>query len=97
MGVQDAHSLYLETLAELGLVGFVLLIGVLSPPLIGAGATRSDPNVAIAAGAYVHAGLDWDWEMPATTLTGVACAAALLVAARPPFSQRSARGGGETH
>ena len=87
VGVQDAHSLYLETLAELGLVGFVLLVGALVPPLIAVGETRSDPNVAIAAGAYIafllHAGLDWDWEMPTTTLTGLACAAALLAAARP--------------
>ena len=87
VGVQDAHSLYLETLAELGLVGFVLLVGVLVPPLVVIGATRSDPDVAIAAAGYVaflvHAGLDWDWEMPATTLTGLASAAALLVAARP--------------
>ena len=86
VGVQDAHSLYLETLAELGLVGFVLLVGALVPPLIAVGAARSDPNVAIAAAGYiaflVHAGLDWDWEMPATTLTGLACAAALLAAAR---------------
>ena len=90
VGVQDAHSLYLETLAELGLVGFVLLVGTLVPPLIVVGAARADPNVAIAAGGYiaflVHAGLDWDWEMPATTLTGIACAAALLVTARPLFS-----------
>ena len=100
VGVQDAHSLYLETLAELGLVGLVLLVGALVPPLIAVGATRSDPNVAIAAAGYiaflVHAGLDWDWEMPATTLTGLACAAALLAAARPPFSPRAARGHDET-
>jgi O-antigen ligase len=93
VGVQDAHSIYLETLAELGLVGFVLLVGALASPLIAIGAARSDPNVAIAAAGYiaflVHAGLDWDWEMPATTLTGLACAAALLAAARP-FSPRRA-------
>ena len=93
VGVQDAHSLYLETLAELGLVGFVLLVGALGPPLIVVGTARSDPNVAIAAAAYiaflVHAGLDWDWEMPATTLTGLACAAALLVAVRPPSPRRA--------
>src|SRR5439155_18898381 len=28
--VKDAHSLYLETLGELGLVGFVLLVGALA-------------------------------------------------------------------
>ena len=37
-------------------------------------------------GAYtaflVHAGVDWDWELPAVTLVGLLCAAALLVALR---------------
>ena len=93
VGVQDAHSLYLETLAELGLVGFMLLVGALVPPLIAVGAARSDPNVAIAAAGYiaflVHAGLDWDWEMPVTTLTGLACAVALLAAARPSSPRRT--------
>jgi O-antigen ligase len=92
VGVQDAHSLYLETLAELGLVGLALLVCTLVPPLIAVGVARSDPNVAIAAAGYiaflVHAGLDWDWEMPAATLTGLACAAALLAAARPSSLRR---------
>jgi O-antigen ligase len=76
--VLDAHSLYLETLAELGLVGFILLVSLLAPPLIGAfrGASAS------AAGAYVafliHAGVDWDWEMPAVTVAGLFCGAVLL-------------------
>lgn len=85
-GVQDAHSLYLESLAELGPLGLLLVFGVLVPPLGAAVIARGDPTVAIAAGAYVaflvHAGLDWDWEMPATTLTGLACGVALLVATR---------------
>ena len=42
--------------------------------------------VAPAAAAYsaflVHAGLDWDWEMPVTTLAGLACGAALLASGR---------------
>ena len=66
-GALDAHSLYLETLAELGAVGLVLLLAFLALPL--AWISRSHRNAPIAAGAYVvflvHAGLDWDWEMPA--------------------------------
>jgi O-antigen ligase len=85
-GVQDAHSLYLETLAELGLVGLAFLVVALATPLVVALRVRDDPVVALAAGAYVlflvHAGLDWDWEMPAVTLAGIACAVALLVSAR---------------
>ena len=76
--VLDAHSLYLEMLAELGLVGLALLALVLVPPLVGAFRGAS----AAAAGAYVaflvHAGVDWDWEMPAVTLAGLFCGAVLL-------------------
>jgi O-antigen ligase len=84
-GVHDAHSLYLESLAELGPPGLLLLIGVLLPPLAAAPIARRDPAAVVAAAGYatflVHAGLDWDWEMPAATLTGLACGVALLVAA----------------
>ena len=63
----DAHSLYLETLAELGLVGLALLVLALAPPLV-AGFRGVE---AAATGGYVafliHAGLDWDWELPAVT------------------------------
>jgi O-antigen ligase len=80
-GALDAHSLYLETLAELGLGGFVLLLVFLALPLVHA---RRAP---VAAGAYVvvllHAGLDWDWEMPAVFLVGLCCAAALASEAEP--------------
>jgi hypothetical protein len=77
-GALDAHSLYLETLAELGLVGLALLLVFFGLPLLHA---RSAP---VAAGAYavflVHAGLDWDWEMPAVVLAGLCCGAAVLTA-----------------
>jgi len=76
----DAHNLYLETLAELGIVGLVLVLGLLVP---AAAALRSDRLPAGAwaalAGAVaylVHAGLDWDWEMPAVTVAGIACLSA---------------------
>jgi O-Antigen ligase len=78
----DAHSLYLETAAELGVVGFVLLVLFLGGA--GAGAVRlarQDTAAAtgIAAGMAawaLHAGLDWDWEMPAVTLMALLLAAA---------------------
>ena len=77
-GALDAHSLYLETLAELGVVGLVFVLAFLALPLAYA---RREP---VAAGAYVvflvHAGLDWDWEMPALVLAGLCCAAAALAA-----------------
>jgi O-antigen ligase len=81
--VRDAHSLYLETLAELGLVGLALVLLALAPPLVAA--LRDPPPAPAAAGAYVtfcvHAGLDWDWELPAVTVAGLLCGCALLLEA----------------
>jgi hypothetical protein len=82
-GALDAPSLYLETLAELGPVGLALLAVMLLAPLAAAVGRRSSPYVPAAAGAYVaflvHAGLDWDWEMPTVVVAALACAAALLL------------------
>jgi O-antigen ligase len=82
--VRDAHSLYLETLAELGLVGLLALALALGGVVACARAAyRADP--ALAAGpcaalfAYaLHAGIDWDWELPALTLVAIALAGVLL-------------------
>jgi hypothetical protein len=91
--VRDAHGLYVETLAELGPFGLIFLVGALMLPLSVLGAARHHPLVPAAAGAYaaylVHTGVDWDWELPAVTLTGLLCGASLLIAARQ--SNRSAR------
>jgi hypothetical protein len=84
--VLDAHSLYLETLAELGPLGLALLLVGLAAPLQAAAAARRHPLVPAAFGGYiaflVHAGIDWDWEMPAVTLAALVCGVALLLAAR---------------
>jgi hypothetical protein len=83
--VRDAHSLYLETLAELGPLGLAFLLCALAVPLAAVGAARGHPLAAGALGAYVaylvHAGIDWDWEMPAVTVVALACGIALLLAA----------------
>jgi hypothetical protein len=87
--VRDAHSLYLETAAELGLVG-LLLLGAFMAGVAGSAriALRDDPAlvagpVAALAALALHAGIDWDWEMPATTLPAITLAAMLLARARP--------------
>jgi O-antigen ligase len=83
--VLDAHSLYLETVAELGPVGLALLAAALTLPLVASVLARDDPVAVPALGGYVaylvHAAQDWDWELPAVTLAGLVCAAALLVLA----------------
>jgi len=87
-GAVNAHNLYLETLAELGPLGLLLLVAVLAVPL-AAVRDRPSPLAAIAAGGYatflVHAGLDWDWQMPAVTAAGLLCGVCALRAgaARP--------------
>jgi hypothetical protein len=82
---RDAHSLYLETMAELGIVGLALLLAVLALPLTVIRRARGHPLLAIAAGGYVaylvHAAVDWDWELPAVTIAGLICAVAILAMA----------------
>ena len=82
---RDAHSLYVETLAELGPVGLALLVLALGVPLVVL-RRRGNPLVAAAAGGYVafvvHAAVDWDWELPAVTVLGLACGAVILAGSR---------------
>jgi O-antigen ligase len=82
---RTAHSLYLQSLAELGPVGLLLVLAALGLPLVRLRA-RGDPLVAAAGAAYVayvlHTGIDWDWEMPAVTAAGLLSGAAVLVATR---------------
>ena len=58
-------------------MGLVLLVGLLAPAAAALRSTRLSTGASAAlAGsvAYlVHAGLDWDWEMPAVTVAGIAC------------------------
>ncbi|MEA2364200.1 MAG: hypothetical protein QOD71_3345 [Thermoleophilaceae bacterium] len=80
----DAHSLYLETAAELGVVGFALLVLFLGGVIAAlVKLYRIDPGAAagLAGGLAAwacHAGLDWDWEMPAATLPALLLAAAAV-------------------
>jgi len=83
--VHDAHNLYLETLAELGPLGLLLIAFALGAPLAAIRRARSSPLAAAAGGAFIaylaHAFIDWDWEMPVVTLAGLLCGLALLAAA----------------
>lgn len=93
--IADAHSLYLETLGELGIVGLVLLLAAFGVGVVS-GAVRArrvggTANATLAAltgvvVAYlVGAGLDWMWELPAVTV--VAVVALGLTAAPAPAGE----------
>lgn len=95
-GAFDAHSLYFETLGELGIVGFALLLGFVAA--VGGGVVRSarllprDPVLpaaaAVLAAAAVHVGVDWDWEQPGVMLPVFLLAAAALVRPEPEIDWR---------
>ena len=88
---RDAHSLYVETLAELGPLGLALVVLALAVPLLAL-RRRGDPLLAAAGAGFVafvvHAGVDWDWELPSVTLAGLACGAALLAGSRRETAAR---------
>jgi hypothetical protein len=87
---QDAHSLYIETAAELGLAGVAALVLFLGGA--AAAARRAyllEPSltagwIAAASVWLVHAGLDWDWEMPAVSLTAIVLTGALISRSEQP-------------
>jgi hypothetical protein len=86
---QDAHSLYIETAAELGVVGVLLLIAFLGGVIVCLRRLLAHPGArglaigwaAASACWLVHAGVDWDWEMPAVSLIFLALAGAAIAAA----------------
>jgi O-antigen ligase len=88
--VINAHSLYLESLGELGIVGLLIILGVVGAPLAVGTAkalrSRRDPDrAAVFAAAMaalatfaVAAGVDWVWQLPAIVATFLLVAAAVL-------------------
>ncbi|MBE2314495.1 O-antigen ligase family protein [Solirubrobacter sp. CPCC 204708] len=97
--VVDAHSLYLETLAELGLPGLLCVLVLCGGGLYVAvrarrgAATTADAGAATAVLAafavwLFHAGVDWMWESTAT----VAFALLLVAAAAAARSENNSPG-----
>jgi O-Antigen ligase len=83
--VHDTHSLELEMAAELGLVGLLALVLLIGG--VAASARRAlGHDRAAAAGAtaalvvwFLHASIDWDWQLPAVSLPAIVLAGAVLV------------------
>jgi hypothetical protein len=87
---RDAHSLYLETLAELGPLGLVSLAVAFGTPFAARRSRWTPVALAPYSAFLLHAGQDWDWELPAVTVAALACAAAPLAA---PGRRRLPRAG----
>lgn len=81
----DAHSLYLQALAELGVPGLLLLLVCVGAILVGLtrrakGLTRTVYGALLAAALAwaLHVGVDWDWQMPVVSVGFFAAAGAAL-------------------
>jgi hypothetical protein len=78
--VTNAHSLYLETLGELGLIGLALIVAVVglgsyvgvTRALRASGAVRvyAAALTGVFLGCATAAGFDWIWELTSVSLVG---------------------------
>ncbi|MBS1868988.1 MAG: O-antigen ligase family protein [Actinobacteria bacterium] len=89
--VRNAHSLGLETLAELGALGGLLLLAPAALLAVGAAHRRADGDGVLAAGVglaacgLVAVAIDWTWQVPAALAPAVVGAA---IALQPPARRR---------
>ena len=96
--VRDTHSLYLQTLGELGVVGLTLLSAFLLAVLVGgakaiACATpERRPQLAAALAGFAAfcfaAAFDWLWQIPALPVAALLLAAVLVSAATASEGER---------
>jgi hypothetical protein len=99
--VRDSHSLYLQTLGELGIVGFALIAAFLVVLFVAGGqrllaGSRSRPQVAAALAGLtafcITAAFDWSWQMPVLAVATLLLGSVLLggrdgeEGAAPPFA-----------
>ncbi|MCX6385934.1 MAG: O-antigen ligase family protein [Solirubrobacterales bacterium] len=84
---RNPHSLFIQTLSELGLIGIALLIAFVAA-IVAAGRRARSGEPALVAGwiavlgvVIFHSGLDWVWQMPAVSLIALTLAGALIAEA----------------
>lgn len=89
-GALEVHSLELEVLLELGVIG-ALGLGLLVGGTASAAARAMGRRPELAAGPaaacgtwLLHATIDWDWQMPAATLPAIVLVGALIAAGEAP-------------
>jgi hypothetical protein len=88
--VRDAHSLYMQTLGELGIVGFLLLLSFLGwvfasglrAALLSDAEGRSRLAAALAGFSVflMTAAVDWMWQIPVVPVAALLLGCGLLVA-----------------
>lgn len=91
--VHDAHSFYLQTLGELGIVGLAILLGFVAAILgfgtreviRSAAGQRSQLAAALAgcAAFFLSAAVDWTWQVPVIPVAALLLASTLVMARRP--------------
>ena len=88
---RDAHSLYAETLGELGIIGLLLLAGAMLTAAVS-GLVRSVARIEAAPAALASflgfaagSAVDWMWELTVVTIVGVVLMAVMTGPATRPL------------
>jgi hypothetical protein len=80
--VYNAHTLELETMAELGVIGLVIVLAAIFAPIWAGVRRRAHPLAAAVTAAYVafmvESSGDWTWQLPGATIASLACAAVIV-------------------
>jgi O-antigen ligase len=100
--IRDAHSLYVEVLGELGIIGFLIVIGIVGTGLVvGARRVRTTPVrpelaalLAVFAAYAFGAGIDWMWELTVVSVVGFVVLGLLVGPATDLATDRGRRGEG---
>ena len=99
---RDAHSLYLETFGELGIIGLLLILGVVAAPFVvgirrlrtarAGGRMMLAGGLGACAAFAAAAAIDWAWELTVLPVAFLLLAAAVV--ARPSRDEVTRTEGG---
>jgi hypothetical protein len=93
---RDTHSLVVEVMAELGLPGLLALAALVAGVALAArSGLEADPRAAAGLAAamlawFLHACIDWDWQLPAVALPAITLAGALIAMSEQRPADRAA-------